>query len=1059
MAHEVPTVCFRGRLVVLNSVCQYFPHEAYLASFVRRARAGGAVGVFLGDVRAAELLAFQRRDVSQARPEHCPQLRPEQELCPPLALFRALGFACVRVLLHADGTRSHFERYRCDIYLDNEAAVPPPRVHEWTATTAAAAHATRPCIVRGVPNAAVSDASSAVWLSELAETARARGLKLEARPSARQCEMDILVWQDAARIPYCAEFHEGESFDIQCAVAALLPPQIRDALSFTDGDSVERFDVHVVDVASAPLASPQLRQPSELHQIVIDTVEQLGRVGVTADAPLMDSGINSLTALELSARLSTATSAELPDTLVFQHPTVRSIVAHLLQRPAPPVPKAVSRSPIAPSRAIMLRAWAGATSGVGVECCRAEKADAAFWTMQQAAGDTVHDVSGWLGWRQDAEATKLLSEGQLHSIGFLALLHGAERFGNSFFDIPLAEAQLMDPRQRLLLELGYEALHTASLRRPPSGSDILAIVGLSDTDGSLVLQPEGVFSAVGRSASVAAGRMSYVLNLHGPSLTVDTACSSSLVAIHTASLAIRQSQLQALACGASLKLASRASVLLATAGFLSPAGRCKTFDARADGIVRGEGVSAALFAGHVHQSFVACVSGALRQDGRRASLTAPNGSAQRDLILEAWGEVGARPPAVEAHGTGTALGDPTEAAALASISRQPLAVGAVKASLGHTEAVSGHLGIWSALSRLHQTVNPGNAQLRSINKTLHASADSVRCEFPLQGCRPPPFGTMGVSAFGFSGTIGHTVLQKAGEGAVPNNSIPASPIRVRRLPFPFRRVAHPLVQRHLHSTDAHLFRSPLTGALHSLIRDHRVRGKVIVPGAAFLEAARAAFEAAHGGATMATLCEVFFAKPLELESDAFAELHMDCAIDGDAFEIRSGRPQHSSQPGTVNCSGMVQSALVVGFAALDPLAHANCCSRAVPVQAMYASLDAMGLQYGPEFRAALQVWWSGRSAAARLRFRSLRQGVKLHPADLDEAMCLSVLASEELGFVTRVPFAVEKAHLREAAGTLWAVCCATPNTTAHIPSLCEWACAPTYAHPCAMTGLTEYPTG
>ena len=314
--------------------------------------------------------------------------------------------------------------------------------------------------------------------------------------------------------------------------------------------------------------------------------------------------------------------------------------------------------------------------------------------------------------------------------GFVA---GAERFDGRFFGVSAAEAAAIDPQQRLLLEHGYEALHGAALTRASLlGSATAVFVGLERPDWALLqalAQPaaaSSIFGGTADAASIASGRLSFALGLHGPCASIDTACSSSVVALHGAANAARGGECaRALVASASLKLLPHATVGAAAAGMLSADGRCKTFDARANGYVRSEAVGALVVWAAEGGSGGARASlggSAVRQDGRSASLTAPNGSAQRGLLVAAMAVAGLEASAVggvEAHGTGTALGDPTEAGSMAAAycagRESALAVGAAKAGIGHAEAASGMAGLCKVAQQLLRSAVAGNTKLRVLN--------------------------------------------------------------------------------------------------------------------------------------------------------------------------------------------------------------------------------------------------------------------------------------------------------------------------------------------------------
>ena len=365
--------------------------------------------------------------------------------------------------------------------------------------------------------------------------------------------------------------------------------------------------------------------------------------------------------------------------------------------------------------------------------------------------------------------------------GFLADISG---FDASFFGISRREAVSMDPQQRLLLEMSWEALENAGQSaRALSGSSTGVFVGLSTADyhGLLLEQGEGnidTYFATGTSSSIAAGRISYVLGLHGPSVALDTACSASLVAVHLAcqSLRLRECGL-ALAGGVNAILWPEVNLALSRAHAMAPDGRCKTFDSRADGFVRGEGggivvlkrLSAAVADG---DNILALIRGsAINQDGRSSGITAPNGSAQEAVIRQALAAAGVEPHDigyVEAHGTGTALGDPIEAHALAAAlgagrtPETPLVVGSVKTNIGHLEAAAGVAGLIKTVLALQHNRIPRHLHFQQINP--HIDWGGVPVTIPVEplawprGERPR---LAGVSSFGFSGANAHVIVEEA----------------------------------------------------------------------------------------------------------------------------------------------------------------------------------------------------------------------------------------------------------------------------------------------------------
>ena len=358
-------------------------------------------------------------------------------------------------------------------------------------------------------------------------------------------------------------------------------------------------------------------------------------------------------------------------------------------------------------------------------------------------------------------------------------LDRVDAFDAEFFGISPREAKSMDPTQRLLLELAVEALeHGGAAPHEQRGRSIGVYVGmgLSDYGRRHFLSDRidriDAWSGTGTLSSVASGRIAYQLGLTGPALSVHTACSSSLVAVHLAVQALRSGQVEAaLAGGANLLLAPEPTIYFAELQALSPKGRCRTFDASADGYVRGEGGALLLLkrlsdAQRDGDRVLAVVRGtAVNQDGRSNGLTAPSGRAQEQVIRAALADGGVEPSSVgmvEAHGTGTPLGDPIELAALARVygaGDRPCHVVSAKTRIGHLEAAAGAAGLVQAVLALANARIPPHLHLEALNP--RADLSGTRLQIPTEA--KPWTGTRraGVSSFGLSGTNAHVVLEQA----------------------------------------------------------------------------------------------------------------------------------------------------------------------------------------------------------------------------------------------------------------------------------------------------------
>ncbi|MGZ9226514.1 MAG: type I polyketide synthase, partial [Anaerolineales bacterium] len=316
-------------------------------------------------------------------------------------------------------------------------------------------------------------------------------------------------------------------------------------------------------------------------------------------------------------------------------------------------------------------------------------------------------------------------------------LEGVDQFDPQFFGISPREAISMDPQQRLLLEVAWEALeHAGYSPEDLSGSPTGVFVGICNNDYSqLLLSGEtsniDAYLATGSAFSIASGRISYVLGLQGPSLSVDTACSSSLVATHLAIQSLRNKECQmALAAGVNLILRPEVTITLSQSKMMAADGRCKAFDARADGFVRSEGCGVIVLKLLSHaiadgDNILAVIRGsAMNQDGRSNGITAPNGPSQEAVIQAALADAQVRSDEVgyvETHGTGTSLGDPIEVQALGNVlgaghsADDPLMIGSVKTNLGHLESAAGVAGLIKLVLALHHQEIPPHLHLHEPN--------------------------------------------------------------------------------------------------------------------------------------------------------------------------------------------------------------------------------------------------------------------------------------------------------------------------------------------------------
>ncbi len=424
---------------------------------------------------------------------------------------------------------------------------------------------------------------------------------------------------------------------------------------------------------------------------------------------------------------------------------------------------------------------------IGIGCRFPGGADgpASFWRLLAEGRDAIGPVPPERWPQAEWFDPDPRAPGKTH-IRLGGFLDGIDRFDADFFGISPREAAGLDPQQRLLLEVAWEALENAAVAPDRlAGSATGVFVGISGTDfmgaqlKGLAPRDIDVYLATGSTHSVAAGRLAYQLGLQGPALAVDAACSSSLLAVHLACQSLRAGECSlALAGGVGVLLLPEVFVNFSKAGMLAPDGRCKFGDAAADGYVRGEGcgvivlkpLAAARAAGDPVLAVIR--SSAVNQDGRSSGLTVPNGPAQQALIRRALELASVGPNEIgyiEAHGTGTALGDPIELQALGGVfgpgRAAPLPVGSVKSNVGHLEAAAGMAGLIKLVLALRRGQIPPSLHVARPTPRVDWTALNLRIP---SGLEPWPAEQRigGVSAFGFSGTNVHVIVQAGSPPAV-----------------------------------------------------------------------------------------------------------------------------------------------------------------------------------------------------------------------------------------------------------------------------------------------------
>ena len=414
---------------------------------------------------------------------------------------------------------------------------------------------------------------------------------------------------------------------------------------------------------------------------------------------------------------------------------------------------------------------------------------ASFWRLLDAGENAVSEGVPGSGSGRMGQLFRG-AEAQSVACRFAAFIDDVDQFDATFFRISPVEAQFLDPQQRLMLETSWQALEDAGIDPDVlKGSRTGVYGGVSNNEyRGLILEAShtaepasSLYTVSGTSYNTAIGRVSFALGLQGPAIAIDTACSSSLVAIHQAVTGLQQGEADlALAGGVHTILSGRLLELRANAGMLAPDGRCKTFDAAANGYVRGEGCGILVLkrlreAEADGDRIWGVIRGsALNQDGASTGLTVPSEEAQEQVILDALRRSGVTPSQVdyvEAHGTGTPVGDPIELRAVAAAygrdraAKRPLLIGSVKTNFGHLESAAGVAGVMKVLLAMRHGVIPKHLNFSNPTpavdwQRLPLQVTSTATDWPLDADRAP---LAGVSGFGWSGTNAHVVVEGYGQ--------------------------------------------------------------------------------------------------------------------------------------------------------------------------------------------------------------------------------------------------------------------------------------------------------
>ena len=570
---------------------------------------------------------------------------------------------------------------------------------------------------------------------------------------------------------------------LQAGRRALFDEIAREVPGSAAATTAAAASTRLVEQLTAAPAQQRRRLVVEYLRDAVAEVTRIDPAEIREEAGFFDLGMDSLMAVELRRRLEQAVGAELPVTLAMDFPRLSDVADYLLSDVLQLSERSGGKAAAQPA-SLATSATDEPIAIIAVACRFPGSPDPdAYWDVLAGGVDAIREIPEDRFDIDEYYDPDQQTPGKIYtrSGGYLDRI---DEFDPEFFGISPREALWIDPQQRLMLEIAWEGLERAgyspaSLRGTRTG----VFVGVAANEYSLLLSNDSLEGLeahfiTGNALNAIAGRVAFTLGLEGPAVAVDTACSSSLVAVHQASQALHSGDCDmALAGGVNVLLSPASTVAASRARMLSPDGRCKTFDAAADGYARSEGCGVLVLkrlsdARRDGDQICAVIrSSAVNSDGASSGLTVPNGGAQQRLIAAALARAGLSGGDVdylEAHGTGTPLGDPIEVQAAAAVygtgrrPDRPLLIGSAKTNLGHLESAAGVAGLVKIVLSLQHELLPRN--LHFHQPSAHIPWDSLPVRV-VDTETPWPVGETprraGISSFGFTGTNAHVLIEEA----------------------------------------------------------------------------------------------------------------------------------------------------------------------------------------------------------------------------------------------------------------------------------------------------------